>query len=116
MRVVGDVDDDPARMLEMVDARYASSRTALRIVVQGPLFRMRYAVKEIYTYIDENTAFLSQLESMGKAVALQELHKALMLLAFFHPTPDLDPIAAALRTKDVSYLAWEYVTTTLIDE
>lgn len=53
---------------------------------------------------------------MGKAVTVKEEHKAPMLLAYIDPTSDPEPIYAALRTKDVSDLTWEYVTTTLIDE
>lgn len=116
MRVIADVDDDPARMLELLDARYASSRTASRIAVQTQLFCMRYAGQDMSTYIDEYTALFNQLEFMGKAVAVPEAHKAAMLLASIDPTSDLEAIAVALRTMDVAELTWEYVTTTLIDE
>ena len=116
LRVVADVDDDPARMLELLDARYASNRTVSRIAVQTQLFRMRYTGQDMSKYIDEYASLFSQLEFMGKDVAIPEAHKAPMLLASIEPTCDLEPIAAALRTKDAQDLTWAYVTTTLIDE
>lgn len=47
LRVIADIFDDPALMLDFLDARYASSRTASRIAIQTQLFRMRYDVKEM---------------------------------------------------------------------
>lgn len=53
---------------------------------------------------------------MGKEVAILEPQKAPMLLASINPSSNMEPIAAALRTKNEDELTWEYVTTTLIDE
>ena len=116
LRVVAEADDDPARMLQLLDARYASNRTVSRIAVQTQLFRMRYTGQDMSRYIDEYTTLFNQLEFMGKDIAIQEAHKAPMLLASIDPSSDLEPTAAALRTKDASDLTWEYVATTLIDE
>lgn len=116
LRVVADADGDPARMLMLLDTRYASNRTVSRIAVQTQLYRMRYKGQDMAKYIDEYTALFSQLEFMGKEVAIPETHKAPMLLASIDPSSDMEPIAAALRTKNADELTWEYVATTLIDE
>lgn len=114
--VVADADDNPARMLELLDERYASKHTVSSISVQTLLFRMRYSVQHNSKFIDEYTDLFSQLEFMGKDIAIQEEHKAAMLLASVDPSSKLEPIAAALRTKDAAELTWEYVDETLIDE
>lgn len=101
LRVVLDADDDPARMLKLLDARYASNRTVSRIAVQTQLFRMRYIDQNMSTYVDTYTALFSQLERMGKDSAIPESHKAPMLLASIDPSCALESTSAALRTKDV---------------
>ena len=116
LRVVAEADGEPARMLALLDARYASSRTVSRIAVQTQLFRMRYTGQDMSRYIDEYVTLFSQLEFMGKDIAVPEAHKAPMLLASIDPDSDMESIAAALRTKDAKELTWEYVTTTMIDE
>ena len=116
LRVVAEVDDDPAMMVKLLDARYASNRTVSRIAVQTQLYRMRYKDQDMSKYIDEYTALFSQLEFMGKSVAIPDAHKAPMLLASIDPTSEMESIAAALRTKDAEELTWEFVSTTLIDE
>lgn len=116
LRIVADVDGDSARMLQLLDARYASNRTVSRIAVQTQLYRMSYKNQDMAKYIDDYTALYSQLEFMGKEIAIPESHKAPMLLASIDPTSNMEPIAAALRTKDADDLTWDYVATTLIDE
>ena len=116
LRVVLEADDDPKRMLKLLDARYASNRTVSRIAVQTQLFRMRYTDQAMSTYVDKYTSLFSQLEQMGKDAAIPESHKAPMLLASIDPKGPLESTAAALRTKEASELTWEYVATTLIDE
>lgn len=116
LRVVLDADDDPAKMLRLLDARYASNRTVSRIAVQTQLFRMRFTGQNMSKYVDEYSSLFSQLERMGKDSAIPESHKAPMLLASIDPSSPLEVTAAALRTKDASELTWDYVTVTLIDE
>ena len=116
LRVVLEADDDPERMLKLLDARYASNRTVSRIAVQTQLFRMSYTNQNMSVYVDQYTSLFSQLERMGKDAAIPETHKAPMLLASIDPKCSLESTAAALRTKDVSELTWDYVATTLIDE
>ena len=53
---------------------------------------------------------------MGKDAAIPESHKAPMLLASIPVDSPLEVTAAALRTKDIEDLTWEYVSATLIDE
>ena len=42
LRVIEDVDDDPQKMLRMLDERYASNRATSRIAVQTQLYRKVY--------------------------------------------------------------------------
>ena len=66
LRVVIDIDDDPARMMQLLDARYASNRTVSRIAIQTQLYGMSYSGQNMSTYIDQYTSLFSQLEPMGK--------------------------------------------------
>eukprot|EP00171_Calliarthron_tuberculosum_P008425 IDg8425t1 len=116
LRVVIDADDNPARMLKLLDARYASNRTVSRIAVQTQLFRMQYTDQNMASYVDTYASLFSQLERMGKGAAIPDSHKAPMLLASINPDCVLESTAAALRTKDATELTWDYVATTLIDE
>lgn len=116
LRVVTVANEDPARMQEILNARYVSMHTVSRISVQGQLLRMRYSGQNIYNLIDEYTDLFSQLEFMGKEMLIQEAHKAPMLLAPIDSTSELEPIATALQTKNASEFTWEYVATTLINE
>jgi gag-polypeptide of LTR copia-type len=103
-------------MLALLDDRSASSRAASRIAVQTQLYRKTYDGGDMATFIDEFGSLFSQLERMGKDAAIPESHKAPMLLAAIPIDSPLEVTAAALRTKDVVDLTWEFVATTLIDE
>ena len=60
LRVVLEADDDPKRMLKLLDARYASNRTVSSIAVQTQLFRLRYTGDQnISTYVDKYTSLFS---------------------------------------------------------
>ena len=104
LRVVMDVDDNTARMLQLLDSRYASNRTVSRIAVQTQLFRMSYNCQDMSSHIDQYTSLFSQLVRMGKDSAIPESHKAPMLLASIEQTCTFESTAAALRTKDASGL------------
>jgi gag-polypeptide of LTR copia-type len=103
-------------MLKLLDERYASSRAASRIAIQTQLYRKTNNGSDMAKFIDEYCSLFSQLERMGKDAAIPETHKAPMLLAAIPVDSPLEVTAAALRTKDVAELTWEFVTTTLIDE
>lgn len=105
LRVVLEADDDPACMRKLLDARYASSRTASRIAVQTQLSRMSYTGQHMFTFIDQYTALFNQLGRVGKEAAIPEGHKAPMLLAWIDPNCFSKSTAAALRTKEPSELA-----------
>ena len=107
LRVVIEAHDNPKRMLQLLDARYASNRTVSRIAVQTQLFRMRYTDQNMSSYVDKYTSLFAQLEQMGKDAAIPETHKAPMLLASIDPKCPLESTAAALRTKDTFDLTWD---------
>lgn len=116
LRVLAEVNGEPMRMLQLLDARYASNRTVSRIAIQTQLYRMTYSNQDMSRYIDEYTGLFSQLEFMGKDIAIPEAHKAPMLLASINPSSNMETIAAALRTKESKELTWDFVATSLIDE
>eukprot|EP00171_Calliarthron_tuberculosum_P002471 IDg2471t1 len=116
LRVIQDVDDDPRRMLQLLDERYASSRAASRIAVQTQVYRKVYGGGDMAKFIDEFSSLFSKLDRMGEDAAIPESHKAPMLLVSIPVESPLELTAAALRTKDVEELTWEYVAFTLIDE
>ena len=80
-----EAEDDPAKMLRLLDARYASNRTVSRIAVQTQLFRMSYNDQDMASYIDQFFSLFSKLQRMGKGAAIPESHKAPMLLASINP-------------------------------
>lgn len=77
---------------------------------------MRYKGQDMSKYIYEYTALFNQPEFMEKGVVISNTHKAPMLLSSIEPFSMMEPIAAALRTKDSDDLTWEFVSTTIIDE
>ena len=59
LRVVIEAEDDPARMIQLLDARYASNRTVSRIAVQTQLFRMSYSDQDMASYVDQFSSLFS---------------------------------------------------------
>lgn len=72
-------------MIKLLDAKYASSRTASRIAAQTQLFRVAYSCQNMPKYIHQYASVFNQLERMGKDAAIPESHKAPMLLASIDP-------------------------------
>lgn len=116
LRVGLEANDDPKRMLKLLDARYGSGRTDSTTAVQTQLFCMRYTEQNKLTYVDKYTLLFTQLEQMRKDAAIPESLKASILLASIDIKSSLESTAASLRTKDASDLTWEYIATTLTDE
>lgn len=75
LRVANEAEDEPAKMIKLLDARYLS-RTVSRIAVQTLLFRMSYNDQIMTPYIDLFSSVLFQLERMGKDAAIAESHKS----------------------------------------
>jgi hypothetical protein len=116
LRIVADVYEDTIRMIMLLDDLYASSRAASRIAVQTELNRNTYRGGNISTFINEFGTLYSHIERMEKDAATPESPKALMLLLDIPTDSTLQLMAAALHTKDVADLIWEFFATTLIDE
>lgn len=108
-------EDDPAWMLQLLDARYAYNRTLFRIAGQKHPFPMSYISQNMATYFEHNTSLFSQLERMRKDAVISESHKASMLLASIDWKRSLEKTAAALCTKEDSQLTWDYVAPTFFD-
>lgn len=104
-------------MLEMLDNRFASNRTATRISVLTAMYTKRFNYKQhLPTYIDEFESLFAQLERMGTDNEIPEFHKAPLLLSSMGNNSPLESTVAALRTKDTDQLTWEDVTSDLIQE
>lgn len=93
-----EADDDPAKMLKPLDARYASNRTVSCIAAQTQLFCVSSSGQNMHDYIDQYMSLFLQLERMGKDAAILQTNKAPMLLASINPNCSLESTAAALRT------------------
>lgn len=104
LRMVMDVEDDPAQMVKRLDNRRASSCRVSINAVQTQPFRMSYNNQNISKYIDQFTSLFSQLDRTGKEAAIAESHKAPMFLASMDPNSPLKITAAALRIDKMSEL------------
>ena len=117
LRVCSTQITDPMKMLELLDKRYASTRTATRICVLTSVYSKRFEAKDnMPRYIDEFESLFSQLERMGKDAAIPESHKAPLLLASMGHYSPLESTVAALRIKDTEDITWEAVSADLIQE
>lgn len=85
IHVVLEADDDPKRILKLLDACSASNRTVSSIAVQTQLYCMRYTDQVMSTYVDKYTFLFSQPDQMGKDANIPETHKAPMILASIDP-------------------------------
>jgi len=66
LRVCSDELENPIKMLELLDARYASSRTSSRISLLTTLYTKRFQDKDnMAKFIDEFETIFGQLERMG---------------------------------------------------
>lgn len=65
---------------------------------------MRYNGQNMAFYIYQYSTLLSQLERMGKDVAIPESYKAPILLASINPDSSLEPTPVPFRKNKVSEL------------
>lgn len=85
LRVFYLIDDEPATILELYDARYATHRMDSRKSVPSHLYIKHYYGQNMSSYIDKYSSLFSQLEFMGKYVTIPDSHKVQMLLASIDP-------------------------------
>lgn len=100
LRVVIEADDDPARMMKLLDVEYMSSRNVSRITVQTQLFRMSYTGQNMSTFIDQYTSLCNQVERVGKDAAIPENYKAPRLLALIDPSAFSNPLQLPFVQKN----------------
>lgn len=115
-RVVINVDDDPGRMLQLLDARYACNWTVSHIAVQTPLLRMSFDGQDMSKYVDRFVTLFYQLDRMDKDAATPEFHQASMVFANTDPNRSLESTVAPFRTKGIFKVSRDYVATTLVEE
>lgn len=111
-----DMEEGPDAMLRLLDPRYASSRTVCRVAVQTQLFRMSFIGKRCPNLLVSVILLPRKLDRMGQDVAISGAHKVPLLLASIDLSCSLQSPDAALYTKDISELTWDYVATTLSDK
>eukprot|EP00171_Calliarthron_tuberculosum_P004578 IDg4578t1 len=116
-RVCSSQISNPMSMMELLDQRYASTRSTSRISTLTTLYSIKYQKhQDMSKYVDEFEGLFAQLERMGKETAIPESHKAPLLLASIGTNSALESTVAALRLKDTSDLTWHAVTADLIQE
>lgn len=64
--VADDDDDEPTKMMELLDAHYASNIILSRIFVRIQMYDKRYNDRNMSKYIDKTSALFSQQEFIGK--------------------------------------------------
>ena len=117
LRVCSEHVDDPLKMINALDSRFASTRATTRISVMTALYTKRYSDKEDMTeYVDGFESLFAQLLRMGESHAVPESHKVGILLASMGSNSRLESACAALRMKDIDSLSWDSVTADLIQE
>jgi len=117
LRVCSSELDEPLKMLDLLDARYASDRTSSRISLLTTLYTKRFKDKDnMPKFIDEFETLFGQLERMGEKTKVPETHKAPLLLASLGTNSLLENTVAALRLRDVDNLSWKDVTADIIQE
>lgn len=73
LRFVIDENDNPARILALLDARHASNIMVFCIALQTQLFHFLCKDHDISEYIIQYNSLFAQLERQGKELAIHEL-------------------------------------------
>lgn len=72
--------------------------------------------QDMSEYIDDFACLFNKLAQMGEKRTIPDEREAPFLLAAIGCESAMEPAAAALRTKEIDMLTWDYVSTALIDE
>ena len=100
-RVCSSALDNPMEMLDLLDARYASTRATSIVSVLTTLFTKRYSGKyNMEKYVDEFESLFNHLERTGEDNTIRENHKAVLLMASMGNDSPLESTLAALRIQD----------------
>ena len=115
LRIVKEVKGSPVKMLEKLDARYASKTAASKITKMTDLITMKYKSlkSDITKHIDLMAAAVEQLKGMD--VTIQESFAVAILVASVE-VPALRPATTAIKTLAENDLKWETVAERLIEE
>ncbi len=100
--------NDQMAMLELLDKRYASSRSSSRISTLTSVFSTKYIDRlsqSMSKHINEFEDFFAQLEKMGADWVILESLLVPILLSSLDTT--LESAIAALWLKESKYLTWE---------
>lgn len=117
LRVCSAKIDEPLEILDLLDKRFASNRTATCVSILTEMFSKRFGAKdEMPKFIDEFENLFAQLERTGTKTKIPEADKAPLLLASMGNASPLKSTCAALWTQDTDQLSWEVVIADLIQE
>ena len=111
LRVVVSHRKNPAKMIEKLNERYASSSFSTRMSLMSELNDMSYARNaDMSEYVDNYTSLLDRLETMDAKVP-QPLAVIMFLSSM---RGQFEATVAALRTMGDDELSWDDVTSRLI--
>ena len=113
LRVVVSHRKNPAKMIEKLNERYASSSFSTRMSLMSELNNISYARNgDMSEYVDNYTSLLDRLETMDAKVP-QPLAVIMFLSSM---RGQFEATVAALRTMGDDELSWDDVTSRLIEE
>lgn len=109
---------EPIKMLEMLDNRFASNRTATQISFLTRVCTKRFNARyhDMATYVEQFETLSAQLERMGNDTQIPKSHKARLLLATRSNHSLLESALATPKAKETDKLSWHEVTSDLIQE
>ena len=113
LRVVVSHRKDPAKMMEKLNERYASSSFSTRMSLMSELHNMSYVRNaDMAEFVDSYTSLLDRLEAMEAKVP-----EPLAVIMFLHSMRgQFEATVAALRTMGDDELSWDDVTSRFIEE
>ena len=112
LRVVVSHRKDPAKMMEKLNERYASSSFSTRMSLMSELHNMSYVRNaDMAEFVDSYTSLLDRLEAMEAKVP-----EPLAVIMFLHSMRgQFEATVAALRTMGDDELSWDDVTSRFIE-
>lgn len=105
----------PYQMLKRLDERYDSKPASTKIEKMTELVSIRYLSmrRDISLHIDQMSAIIDQLSSMGTQLP-KELTVSLLMASI--EVPELSSVIAAIKTISDDKMEWEAVASRLLEE
>lgn len=115
LRIVHSVKHDPVKMIELLDARYASKTAASKITKMSDLITMKFTSlrSDLPMHIDQMRATIEQLKAMS--VTIEDSFAVTILVASIEVAA-LRPATTAIKTLAEDDLKWDTVAERLTEE